>query len=643
MLCALTGPREEGLSDDEGSPTSVTSAGFGARLDRPGHMLLGKGASRRRAAGSAYANGTLKGGAYPVPVSPSGRYVNESFRDRIKRQLDDPRSPGALYDPKLLVVREHLLINRFKRARRCIGLPGKLYNKFDVVEPIVDALKMLHHVRGWDTDQLMVVEDASNAPLRRATSSDEQLHTLGYGPAPVVEPVVLCTGCRSTDRNDFMLTSDKSHLVCKCGVVSSANRIALNREKNCAAEDDKTTHADKPYQPRTDRFDHPAQSCDEMRRQRERDAQGTRVSKKAKQKHGLGWTHEHNAREAARAERQRNSMEPKDQTKGQHILIEMEKLFTPLEPIDNQVKRFCRTEADRAWREAVRHSKICKAKGKCQLRVKEKGPAVIADAVLTCALNTLIDGHVAPLDGVSRASLLVIADKLGALQNAKGTSCALRAVRTVVGTLLSHNGADPIEPCPIVTCQPVKCSPASPPAASPQAASPQLPQAASPCAASHFLAANPDASDVPDNAPFQRNDSSVSDFGDSNNELLQQRDSVHRVFKAIGTSMPNSVREATLRAIQNPQFRSALAVAQEQNADVGRLSPNGLSFVLLSAVARQAERVTGIPHTSKIPHRLLVDFASSAAQLEAAASALYPLLPQGLNALPASEEDGLFG
>ena len=38
-------------------------------------------------------------------------------------------------------------------------------------------------------------------------------------------------------------------------------------------------------------------------------------------------------------------------------------LDTPLEPIDSKVKRFCRTEADRAWREAVRHSKICSAKG----------------------------------------------------------------------------------------------------------------------------------------------------------------------------------------------------------------------------------------------------------------------------------------
>jgi hypothetical protein len=603
------------MSDDEASPKSVTSSALGT--SHPARLGRMNGLVRRHA--------NLALAAYPVPVSPSGRYAGETFRNRLKRQHDDPRSPGGVYDPSIMVTREHLVINHGKRARHCTGLAGKLYNKHDIVAPILDSMKMLYHCRGWDMDPSMVIDNAPNIPMRHATS-DEQLHTLGYGPAPAEEPAPLCKGCRSTNRNDFTLTADKSHMVCKCGVVCAPVHIAQDREKNCAREDDKTTHADKPYQPRTDRFDHPAQSCDELRKQRERDAQGTRISKKAKQKLGLGWTHEHNAREAARAERQRNDMEPKDQTKGQHILIEMEKLFTPLEPIDNKIKRFCRTEADRAWREAVRHSKICKAKGRCQLRVKEKGPAVIADAVLTCSLNALLDGHDTPLDGVSRAGLLVIADKLGALQNAKGTSCALRAVRTVVGTLLSHNRAEPIEPCPLAACG-ASCQPSPAPSSASEAPA-------------HAAAALPP---VAGSAPFQRTDSSVSDVGDPSNELLQQRDSLHKVFKAIGTSMPNSVQRAALRAIQDTSFRAALAVAQAENSDIGRLSQNGLSLVLLSAVAQQAEQATGIAYTSKIPSRLLADFASSAAQLEAAAGAIRVLLPEGLNTLPPSEEDGLFG
>ena len=598
------------MSDDDASPISVTSAGFGPIRPARLHKVY-------RAVRVARA-------PYPTPISPSGRLAGESFSDRLQRQRRDPYSPGGFYDPAMMVTREKLVMNRGKRLAHCTGLPGKLYNKHDVVGPILDSMKMMYHRRGWSTAPV-AEDDVPYATMRHDTSYDEQLYTLGYGPAPRAEPTVLCKGCLSTNPHDFVMTQDRSHMVCKCGIVCAPVHISQDREKNCAREDDKTIHADKPYEPRTDRFDHPAQSCDEVRKQREREAQGTRISKKAKQKMGLGWSHEHAAREAARAERQRGEMEPRDQTKGQHILIEMEKRFTHPEPIDNQIKRFCRMEADRAWREAVRHSKICRAKGRCQLRVKEKGPAVIADAVLACSLNTLLDGHVT-LDGISRAGLLVIADKLGALQNAKGTSCALRAVRTVVGTLLSHDLADPIEPCPMPTCQ-TSCQTSCQPS--------PVPSSSSDASALPALSAN---------TPFQRADSSISDFGDSSNELLQQRDSVNKVFKALGTSMPNSVREATLRAIQDPQFRAALAVAQNENSDVGRLSQNGLSYVLLAAVAQQAEQQTGLSHVRKVPPRLLSDFASNAAQLETAASAVRVLLPDGLNALPATEEgDGLFG
>ena len=526
----------------------------------------------------------------------------------------------------MMVTREHLVMNRGKRSYHCTGLPGKLYNKHDVIGPITDAMKMMYYRKGWSSATL-VDDGAPCVPLRRSTSADESLHMLGYGPAPSPSsgPTVLCKGCRSSNRHDFVMTADRSHMVCKCGTVCVPVHISQDREKNCAREDDKTTHADKPYEPKTDRFDHPARSCEELRKQRERDAQGTRISKKAKQKLGLGWSHEHMARAAARAERQRGEMDPKDQTKGQHILIEMEKLFTPLEPVDNQIKRFCRTEADRAWREAVRHADVCKAKGRCQLRVKEKGPAVIADAALTCSLNTLLHGHVT-LDGISRAGLLVIADKLGALQNAKGTSCALRAVRTVVGTLLSHDLTDPIEACPLPARQ-AACHASCQPSPTPSFSS-DAPVRAPPVGG----------------GPLLRADSSVSDFGDAEHELLQQRDAVNKVFKALGTSMPNSVRDATLRAIQDSQFRATLAVARAENSDVGRLSQNGLSYVLLAAVAQQAERRTGIAHACKAPPRMLASFASNAAQLDAAAHAIRILLPEGLIAHPTSDEgDGLFG
>lgn len=458
---------------------------------------------------------------------------------------------------------------------------------------------------------------------KRAASSDQHLFELGYAPAPPPPPPEpLCKGCNTTNPHDFTATADKSHLVCKCGIVSYAIHVATDREKNCTKDEDKTTHADKPYEPKTDRFDHPAKSCEELRKEREREAAPTRISKKAKQKHNIGWTHEHGAREAANADRQRQEMSPKDQTKGNHIQIELDKLFTPLEPLDNKIKRFCRMEADRAWRTAVRHCAVCQANGRCQLRVREKGPAVIADAVLSCSVQTLLDGKVEALEGVKHAGLLVIANKLGAQQAHKGTSCALRAVRTIIGTLLAHRHHEPIASCSVVVTH-LSCQP-------------------SPVYSSSSDASSARLLGMPNGAPFARINSSVSDFGEPPGETLQLRDCILTVFRALGTSMPNRVREATLRAIQDADFRAALDVARQENDDVSKLPLQGLAYVLLEATAQQLNK-TAVRANRGVPSSLLSSFGVSVARLNAAVETLSALLPARTQMAAATQEqDGLF-
>ena len=609
-------PHEEGISEDEDSGAPRTHE----LMVRPVNQLIHK-----KSMAHAMHRARDK---YPTPVSPSGRYAHETLRDRLKRQRDDTESPGGLHSGDAYVTRENILLNKGKRLVHCTGLPGKLYLRHDVVGPIVDSMVLMYYRMGYCNQPPRFDEPGLNMP-RRVLSTDDHLEELGYAPRVPhpPTPTILCKGCRTTHRSDFTPTADRSHMVCRCGVVSSAIHISTDREKNCAREDDKTAHADKPYEPKTDRFDHPAKSCDELRKDREREATGTRVSKKAKQKYGLGWAHEHNARAAAKAERERQEMDPKDQTKGAHIQIELEKLFTPLEPIDNQIKRFCRMEADRAWRTAVRHSVTC-PKGGCQLRIKEKGPAVIADAVLACSLDTLLEGQVT-LDGVTHHGLIVIADKRGALQSAKGTSSALRAVRTIVGTLLSHESVDPIEPCPAPSCQ-ASCQPSPAPSSSSDATG-------QPVLMGQMSGGG--------SRPMVRAESSVSDIGESAGELIQLRDSITKVFKALGTSIPNSVRESTMRAIQSPEFRASLGVAQDENSDVGSLSQHGLAYVLLEAVARAADAAAGTNthHARRVPPRILSEFASKPAQLDAAADAVRALLPGGLVSTSASEADGLFG
>lgn len=592
----LSGPCNQGHSDDEESlsPRSVTEDPMAVTGDR--RPPQSQPWSKRRGVN--------------LPVAP------DTHAKRVCTRLASTTSG--------LVTRENHPINRGRRAAQCIGLPSKLYHPSDVVGPIMDSMTLLYYKTGWRPRARLrktvplLNEVRQSMGVRRA-SAEDHLFAMGVAPEPTCQPTMsLCSSCHTANPRDFVPTADKSHLVCKCGVVCSAIHIAQEREKNCAKDEDKTAHADKPYDPKTDRFDHPAKTCDELRRERERDAAGTRISNKTKQKLGLGWVQEHSAREAARLERQRQEMSPKDQTKGNHIQLALDKLFTHLEPLDNNVKRFFRMEADRAWREAVRHSQICEARSFCQMRIREKGPAVIADASLSCSLNTLLEGK-KTIDGVTRAGLLVIANKLGAQQGHKGTSCALRAVRTIVSALLSHADNDPVPPCPstvsLATCKP---SPTSSISSEP----PAWPTTA------------------PASTSLVRTESSASDI-ESAGKLIRLRDDIVSVFRALGTCMPNSVRDATLRAIQDPAFRLALDAAQQEDDDVGKLPSEGLAYVLLEAVAQQLDARTARSGRRGVPPTLLASFAVSVPRIEAATASVRALLPS-LAPVVASDDDGLF-
>ena len=537
----------------------------------------------------------------------------------LERRQRDPYSEGGMYAPENMVLREKHPVNRGRPAQRCIGRPRKLYSRFDYVAPILDGMEMLFHRAGWkavawDNGEQAYVQPT---PPPRKLDTVSHLYALGLGPAPPAEPQgPLCSNCLTTNPHDFSPTTDKSHLVCKCGAVSSAIHISQAREKNCAKEEDKTTHADTPFDSKTDRFDHPAKNCTELRKEREREAMGSRVSRRTREKNGLGWVQEHVARAAVQADRQRQEMDIKEQNKGQRIQVELDRLFTPLEPMADPIKRFCRMEADRAWRQAVRHERICMAKNQCQLRVKEKGPAVIADATLSVSLHALLNGDVV-LDGVSHGAILTLANKLTAINANKGNSCALRAVRIVVSALLSHSGPEPIASCPL-----------------PGSQSSPISSVESSGSLSDLCRAGP--------STLSRNDSSLSDVPEGS-EAIQLRDSIQAVHKHLGTVLTNGMRNGALRAIQDPVFRGALAAAREDEASaLHALSSNGVSFAILEAVGRASETATGGSSSPRtVPPRTL-SALGGASQLSAAVLQIQPMLPRTACVTPIVESDGLF-
>lgn len=626
------------MDDDEGSPKSVTELSIdGDRTPPPCPPLYPPLPPL-----ASPPSPSLSIARKPKQTTSARSAVSvNGLAARLKRHRVDLESDDEL------VPRERHPLNRGKRPCYHTGLPGKLYDRHDIVSLIIDSMCLMHHRLGWspmalDEGQALVLAPPVGAltftaaacgggvALRRnSTSEADHLFSIGLGPEPEAPKVSLCSGCSNSDVKNFTLTKDKEHVCRECGVVSCSLRVSTHREKACTEEEDKTTHADKPWDSKTDRFDHPALSCQEVRQQREREVAGSRISKKAKARFGLGWTQEHATREAAKAERERAEMDIPDLTKGQHIQIALDQLFTPLEPMDNRVKRFCRMEADRVWREAVRHANICERRGKCPLRFKEKGPAVIADAVLSCSLDTLIEGAV-QIDGVTHSSLMVTANKLGAQNVHKGTPLALRGLRTVVASFLGHTGLQPVPSCP---------NPKQPPkpsvAGSSSSADPSPMGAPSPGLSSSAASSS--------GMPFARVDSSASDFGEPKSRLMQIRDAVTVVYKALGTANSSRTRDRTFAAVQNATFRSALDVAIETDDDVRVLSIEGLAYCLLAAVAQQTDPAAAARERRATPTTLLASFGVPLPRLDAATASLGALLPPCALAAAPDADDLLFG
>lgn len=590
---------------------------------------------------------------------------------RLKRQRAD------LEELDEMVPRERHPLNKGKRPCHHSGLPGKLYNRHDIISLITDSMALTHHRLGWcpmaaDEGHPLVLApppgqltftgtSGGGDTLRRSSTSEaDRLYALGLGPAPEAPATALCSGCSTSDAKNFSLSKDKEHVCGQCGVVSCSLRVATHREKACTEEDvcslfsrshpppplaapcrvilsrpndrranpttacarqDKTTHADKPWDSKTDQFDNPALTCVEVRQQRERETAGTRVSKKAKEKFGLGWTTERAAREAAKAQLERSEMDGKDLTKGQHIQIALDQLFTPLEPLDSRVKRFCRMEADRAWRMAVRHAGVCERKSKCPLRFKERGAAVIADAVLACSLDALVEGTV-QIDGVTHSSLLVVANKLGAQNVHRGMPCALRSLRTVVASFLASTESVPSCPSPKLHTK-LHTNPA---------ALGDTPSQSGPSTAAS-------RSDM----PFARVDSSASDFGEPASWLMQLRDAITVVHKALGTGNSLRTRDRTFAVVQESGFRAALGVAMQTDDDVRVLSIETLAYCLLASVAKEINPAAAARERRATPVTLLASFGVSLPRLEAAIASLSALMPPCPSAVEPDADDLLFG
>ena len=167
--------------------------------------------------------------------------------------------------------------------------------------------------------------------------------------------------------------------MCKCGIVCAPVRI--HGTKNCAR---RTTRPSMPTSPPTKdgSFDHPAKSCRSCARIASARPGDPHCEGQAKDGHWL--SPQHAAREAARAERSRQEMGPRSKPRATTSKSNWKSSLHNLSP------SMPRSNAFVAWRQTAHgggRSRIprCATQRALPAPGQRKGPAVIADAVLSCS------------------------------------------------------------------------------------------------------------------------------------------------------------------------------------------------------------------------------------------------------------------
>ena len=203
----------------------------------------------------------------PIPL-----LGDETPKEAFDRAMRDPYSPGGMYHSSNMVLREDHYFNAANKRRgfKLSGIAGKLYNKFSVIQLIIDSHAQLQAERGWTTTKRIVDPEEERAARAKAQAPaiayGAHCDSLAQGPPQRAD--ARCTSCKSTRFE--MMASNEGMACAECGMVQPGmrNMVSLHREKACAEEEDKTTRADRPREAR-DRFTEPQTGAADARRRRE--------------------------------------------------------------------------------------------------------------------------------------------------------------------------------------------------------------------------------------------------------------------------------------------------------------------------------------------------------------------------------------
>lgn len=363
-------------------------------------------------------------------ASPSGRLVGESRAAASRRQFANPTSPGGAQDRSMFVPRRLHSLNVGTPFR--LGHPDKVYHPGDFASPICDSLHRLHRRQGFISTARKYDEVAPTWVTCAASDLQARPKTFQVKQD---RPDRVCSNCDTTDLANIVLDSDRCNYTCSaCGAVQSrTNRKANNRERACAADEDRTTRGDA-YVVAPSRFDIAFKSVSESRRHlASTTVESSFVSQKAKKRFRLGYAHESTTRAAVLASEARSRMNQKQHCKNAQLIISLERLFDQLEPIDVKLKRHLRVEIDRAFRASVLHCSACHKK--CTLNLETRTNSGVAIALISVSLQRLLDGR-ENLDALSQAHVLAVRDRVARCDSS--VQSAARAVKVALHTLLDN-------------------------------------------------------------------------------------------------------------------------------------------------------------------------------------------------------------
>lgn len=206
------------------------------------------------------------------------------------------------------------------------------------------------------------------------------------GEAPS-SPAWRCRGpnCKNM-RRDTLELNDEAQFVCpSCGTVDAQKMVAMDRQKNCAREDDATVVADRP---RSSVVSLEGMTSTSVLRDAHLEASaGTRMDGRKAWSQGFGAANSKLDAEAARNAMEDSQMSSLEQKKLCAIMRTIESAFDAIQPpaLHARVQEYVRMEAAKLLRNGFRHAKCCPEVA-CQVNIATRSNGLIG----VCATQAVL-------------------------------------------------------------------------------------------------------------------------------------------------------------------------------------------------------------------------------------------------------------